>query len=77
MPFTQEEANVMASEALAVQWVAAVCMTLLLYDNVITFGQEVSTMWPMKWSIPKVLFLLNRYLVVGMLVFNAIGTGLA
>lgn len=64
MPFSQEEMNVMAAEALAVEWVAgasacarvkgtvigltdfprryvAVCMTLLIYDNIITFGQEV------------------------------------
>lgn len=64
----------MAAEALAVEWVAAVCMTLLIYDNIITFGQEVSTMWLSRWSIPKVLFLLNRYLVVGMLSFNAIAS---
>ncbi|KAI0797545.1 hypothetical protein C8Q75DRAFT_801484 [Abortiporus biennis] len=51
-----------------------VCMTILLYDHIITFGQEVATMWSSRWSVPKVLFLLNRYLVVAILVFNGLAS---
>jgi len=66
--------NVMAAEAFGVDWVTAVCMTILLYDSIITFDREVNTIWNLKFSIPKILFFLNRYVVVGMLVFNAIAS---
>ncbi|KAL4246080.1 hypothetical protein ABKN59_003319 [Abortiporus biennis] len=74
MSYTQSQYVVMAWEAYAVDWICGVCMTILLYDHIITFGQEVATMWSSRWSVPKVLFLLNRYLVVAILVFNGLAS---
>ncbi|KIM76854.1 hypothetical protein PILCRDRAFT_825832 [Piloderma croceum F 1598] len=62
----------MARQAYVVDWVAAACMACLLYDHVLTFGQEVERMWPARCSIPKLLFFANRYIVEPMLLFNSI-----
>jgi len=68
----QAEAELIAKQALAVDWVAAACVTCLLYDHVLTLGQECSTVWSTRFSLGKVLFLINRYLVEAMLVFDSI-----
>ncbi|KAK0461917.1 uncharacterized protein EV420DRAFT_1527892 [Desarmillaria tabescens] len=39
-----------------------VATTVVLYDHVITFGQEVEYIWSKQWSASKTLFILNRYL---------------
>ncbi|PPQ93951.1 hypothetical protein CVT25_015843 [Psilocybe cyanescens] len=81
MPFeldlTMEEASSldlesMVRQGMAVNLVAAACLTALLYDHVLTLDVEVETMWRSRLSIPKVLFFLNRYVVAGMLLFNCI-----
>ncbi|KAG8766812.1 hypothetical protein FRC12_006634 [Ceratobasidium sp. 428] len=36
-------------------------LVFLLYDHVITIDQEVERIWKAPWSLPKVLFLFNRY----------------
>ncbi|KDR67501.1 hypothetical protein GALMADRAFT_258089 [Galerina marginata CBS 339.88] len=66
--------NLEAREALAVDWIAAASMTCIVYDHFITFGQEYATVWGSRLSIPKVLFFLNRYVVEGMLIFNALAS---
>lgn len=38
------------------------CLTLLVYDLLTTFGEEVEYFWSGPWSISRVLFFLNRYL---------------
>ncbi|THH29311.1 hypothetical protein EUX98_g4883 [Antrodiella citrinella] len=35
--------------------------SVLLYDHVLTFGEEVSLVWPARWKFGKVLFVLARY----------------
>ncbi|KAF4619224.1 hypothetical protein D9613_004828 [Agrocybe pediades] len=37
-------------------------VAVLIYDWVITFGDEVTTIWPSKLSPTKVVFLANRYI---------------
>lgn len=32
-----------------------------VYDHLITLDDEVSLVWPVKWSLGKVLFMLARY----------------
>lgn len=66
--------DIMATEAFAVAYVTVVCATILLWDNVITFGQEVTRMWPIKLTFPTLLYFINRYVVVSMLVFNGIAS---
>lgn len=36
-------------------------LTFLLFDHVITLDQEVERIWKSPWSLPKLLFLFNRY----------------
>lgn len=38
------------------------CFTLLVYDLLTTFGEEVEYFWSGPWSLSRVLFFLNRYL---------------
>lgn len=33
-----------------------------VYDYMLTFEDERTFIWPSKWSIPKTLFLMTRYL---------------
>lgn len=35
---------------------------LVLYDHITTFDQEVEFIWPHRWSLVKVLYILNRYI---------------
>ncbi|KAG2008825.1 hypothetical protein CC2G_014214 [Coprinopsis cinerea AmutBmut pab1-1] len=39
------------------------CLTLLVYDYLCTFSQEVEYVWTNSLSVGVVLFYLNRYLV--------------
>ncbi|CAE6490313.1 unnamed protein product [Rhizoctonia solani] len=36
-------------------------LTFVLFDHVVTIDQEVERIWKSPWSLPKVLFLFNRY----------------
>ncbi|TCD64258.1 hypothetical protein EIP91_004327 [Steccherinum ochraceum] len=65
-----------AGQVYAYTWVGAACAGLILYDHIITFGQEVDSFWFSTWSLPKVLFLLNRYIVGTIVVFNALAGGI-
>ncbi|KAI5120571.1 hypothetical protein M0805_002521 [Coniferiporia weirii] len=58
----------MARESYAVAYVTAVCATTVLFDYCLTFGDEVRQMWPTRLSVPKVLFMVDRYVVLPMLV---------
>ncbi|KAI0061164.1 hypothetical protein BV25DRAFT_1827037 [Artomyces pyxidatus] len=53
-----------ASYAAAVvsQQVQVATLALFTYDWLILLGDEVTLVWPSRWTIPKVLFLLSRYL---------------
>ncbi|KAL5536157.1 hypothetical protein ACEPAF_4262 [Sanghuangporus sanghuang] len=64
----------MARQSYAVAYVTAVCATTVLYDYCITVGEEIRRMWPTRLSVPKVLFFLNRYVVLPMLVCTCLGT---
>ncbi|KAA1476597.1 hypothetical protein DENSPDRAFT_933153 [Dentipellis sp. KUC8613] len=36
-------------------------LVLLLYDHILTFSDEVELIWRSRWTVSKVIFLLNRY----------------
>jgi len=44
----------------------------VIYDQVITFDNEVARIWTLCWRWPKILFLVNRYVVGPMLFMNGI-----
>ncbi|KAK0437031.1 hypothetical protein EV421DRAFT_1978562 [Armillaria borealis] len=63
----------MARQAWAVAWVAAGCVTCIVYDHIITLGEECNHIWPARMTLARVLFFVNRYVVEGMLLFAFIG----
>ncbi|KAF5329554.1 hypothetical protein D9619_009020 [Psilocybe cf. subviscida] len=62
----------MVREGNAVNLVGAACLTVLIYDHILCLETEISKMWPTRWSLPKILYCINRYPVVAMLLFNCI-----
>jgi len=55
-------------QAQAYLGVAGFC--LLLYDMAITLDIEINLVWPAPFSLVKVLFLFNRYVVPGVYIWN-------
>jgi hypothetical protein len=49
-------------------------LSLLLYDHLLTFSDEVDLVWKAPNSFSKWAFLLNRYVVVAAHVTNALRT---
>jgi len=47
----------------ASQYVSAAGLVILLWDHILTLPDEVPLIWMARLSIPKVLFLFNRYMV--------------
>ncbi|KAF7332561.1 hypothetical protein MKEN_00138800 [Mycena kentingensis (nom. inval.)] len=41
---------------------------LLVYELVTSLDDEVERVWPLKWRLPKILFVLNRYFIRAMLI---------
>ncbi|TFY57578.1 hypothetical protein EVG20_g8490 [Dentipellis fragilis] len=37
-------------------------LVLLFYDHILTFPDEVELIWRSRWSVSKVIFLMNRYI---------------
>ncbi|KAF9009248.1 hypothetical protein BDZ89DRAFT_534092 [Hymenopellis radicata] len=66
---SDDDADV-AHRAMIVAWVGAACMTCLVYDHLITLDQECSRIWPARFTIGRILFFINRYVVEGMLLFT-------
>jgi len=36
---------------------------LMLYDHIITLDKEVELIWTLRWRLPKIMFLINRYVL--------------
>ncbi|KAJ6585907.1 hypothetical protein B0H19DRAFT_1369030 [Mycena capillaripes] len=56
---------------------ATAALTWVVYDMCLTFDREIQSVWRVKWSISKVLFLFSRYhtiLALGFFLMEAIGT---
>ncbi|KAF8177317.1 hypothetical protein K438DRAFT_2022285 [Mycena galopus ATCC 62051] len=56
----------------AVRYTNIAFVTFMVFDHAITFDTEVARIWTLQWRLPKVLFLINRYVVPPMLIFNGI-----
>ncbi|KAF9558817.1 hypothetical protein CPC08DRAFT_537850 [Agrocybe pediades] len=39
----------------------ASCITILIYDSLLTFDKELKTIWTSKWHVTKVMYVLTRY----------------
>lgn len=47
---------------------------MLLYNHILTLGDEVQFIWRAPTTIPKVLFLLQRYIVPLVIIMTVNGT---
>ncbi|KAH9858603.1 hypothetical protein C2E23DRAFT_880070 [Lenzites betulinus] len=52
----------------ATRYLSAVGLTVLLFDHLLTFADEVKYIWPAPATYAKYMFLLNRYTVLGTLI---------
>ncbi|KAJ7797343.1 hypothetical protein B0H14DRAFT_3493909 [Mycena olivaceomarginata] len=43
---------------------------LLVYELLVTFDEEVERVWSLRWRLPKLLFMLNRYVTRGLLILE-------
>jgi len=50
----------------------AAFITLLLYDHAITLDKEVEWIWTLRWRLPKILFITNRYPITVLLLLTVI-----
>ncbi|KAF7302088.1 hypothetical protein MIND_00775500 [Mycena indigotica] len=46
--------------------------TLLVYELFTTFDEEVERVWSLRWRLPKVLFIINRYIARALLILQFI-----
>ncbi|KAF9549918.1 hypothetical protein CPC08DRAFT_715364 [Agrocybe pediades] len=44
---------------------------VIIYDHLITFGDEIELIWKGKWSPVTILFVLNRYYLLALVLFNS------
>ncbi|KAF8811627.1 hypothetical protein BYT27DRAFT_7183770 [Phlegmacium glaucopus] len=44
--------------------------SIVLFDHLMTFDDEVSLIWNSSWSLGKILFLVNRYYTLASAIFN-------
>ncbi|KIM75614.1 hypothetical protein PILCRDRAFT_827050 [Piloderma croceum F 1598] len=45
---------------------------LVLYDHVITLGEEIKWIWTLRWGLPKIIFLTNRYIITSFFVLSTV-----
>lgn len=45
------------------RYVSLAGLVILLYDHLLTLDDEIRYVWKTQWTVPKCLFLLNRYTV--------------
>ncbi|KAG8860796.1 hypothetical protein FRB91_000583 [Serendipita sp. 411] len=54
------------------RWASAIALTIFVWDNLLTLGDEVYFIWPKKWSSVKVCTYGNRILCFVALVLNTL-----
>jgi len=51
---------------------SAAFIALLLYDHVITLDKEIDWIWTLRWRLPKILFVINRYFITAVLMLQVL-----
>jgi len=62
------------SKTQTVNWLAVAFLTLLLYDHLITLDKEVEWIWTLRWRLPKVIFIVNRYIISSLILLYGISS---
>ncbi|KAJ7933994.1 hypothetical protein B0H13DRAFT_2306024 [Mycena leptocephala] len=63
-----EEALQYVSLAIITNYVLYSTACLLVYELLTSLDDEVARIWSLKWRLPKILFMLNRYFIRALLV---------
>ncbi|KIM82052.1 hypothetical protein PILCRDRAFT_820951 [Piloderma croceum F 1598] len=50
---------------------------LLVYDHVITLDKEIEWIWTLRWRLPKIIFIFNRYVITALLFQPLLNLGAA
>ncbi|GJJ14238.1 hypothetical protein Clacol_008501 [Clathrus columnatus] len=66
-----------SGSSLAARSSSLAALTVLLYDNVLQFGDEVQLVWGFEWSFGSVLYIASHWSVVAALILNTISLLLA
>ncbi|KAF8194848.1 hypothetical protein K438DRAFT_809488 [Mycena galopus ATCC 62051] len=66
--YSAEEAVQYVSLTIITNYVLYSTACLLVYELLLSLDDEVARVWPLKWRLPKILFMLNRYFIRALLV---------
>ncbi|KAF7352403.1 hypothetical protein MVEN_01204600 [Mycena venus] len=70
--YSPADAEQYVSLTLIQNYVVYATSALLVYELIVTFDEEVERVWSLKWRLPKLLFILNRYITRGLLILQFI-----
>ncbi|KAF7355725.1 hypothetical protein MSAN_01490400 [Mycena sanguinolenta] len=73
--YSPAEAELYVSLTVTQNYVFYAVSALLVYELVVTFDEEVERVWSLKWRLPKLLFMFNRYITRGLLILQFIAGG--
>ncbi|KAH8088966.1 hypothetical protein BXZ70DRAFT_1011474 [Cristinia sonorae] len=59
-----------ASAIFTVRYAELGASSIVVYEHLMTLDDEINLIWRSRWSIGKCLFLLNRYSVLSVVIFN-------
>jgi len=45
---------------------------LMIYDHIITLDKEIEWIWTLRWRLPKIMFIFNRYVVASLILLGSI-----
>ncbi|KAJ7212572.1 hypothetical protein GGX14DRAFT_542550 [Mycena pura] len=66
--YTADEARVYVEYTFIGNYIQFATACLLLYELLTSLDDEVARVWALPWRLPKILFMLNRYVIRAMLV---------
>ncbi|KAJ7044800.1 hypothetical protein C8F04DRAFT_1250055 [Mycena alexandri] len=73
--YTPEDAEEYASLTITQNYVLYAISALLVYELIVTFDEEVERVWSLRWRLPKLIFMFNRYITRGLLILQYIVGG--
>ncbi|KAJ6515422.1 hypothetical protein C8R45DRAFT_1086629 [Mycena sanguinolenta] len=73
--YSPAEAELYVSLTITQNYVFYAVSALLVYELIVTFDEEVERVWSLKWRLPKLLFMFNRYITRALLILQLIAGG--
>ncbi|KAG8806561.1 hypothetical protein FRC17_004924, partial [Serendipita sp. 399] len=70
VPITLAHIRLIGYATRVVRYVNYAAFTFMLYDMLLTLADEVKYIWRARWTVIKVVFLINRYVTPIILIGN-------